>query len=151
MPVAQKQEVKSKVVNESQSLALMRNMFRLSISTICYTRNLFPQNCFTEKPYGGPEMPIVHQLESARVDENGQLEILHKDAFLLTQWLEKGVFEALEKKYLKSVTFAIIKGNDIAETLLETYSFSVNYTEVNGKLLPSFNGVIATKDNLRVN
>ena len=46
---SQQQKVKS--VNETQSLALMRNMFRISISAICYSRNLFPDDCFVKKPY----------------------------------------------------------------------------------------------------
>ena len=65
--VSQRQKVKS--VNETQSLALMRNMFRLSISAICYSRNLFPDYCFVKKPYGADELPTIYQLESAHVDE----------------------------------------------------------------------------------
>ena len=59
---AVKQEVKT--INSTQSLALVRNMLRLSISTICYTRNLFPMDCFSSRPYGDKDgLPVVYQLE----------------------------------------------------------------------------------------
>jgi hypothetical protein len=88
MKTSQKQS--SKAISETQSLALMRNMLRLSISTICYTRNLFPKSCFAERPYGDTdELSTVFQLESAKINSDGKLEVLHEDAFLLTQWLEK--------------------------------------------------------------
>jgi len=137
-----------KAVNETQSLALMRNMLRLSISTICYTRNLFPKECFTEKPYGDAELPTIYQLESARLGSDGQLTILNDDAFLLTQWLEKGVFDALQKRYLKSMTFAIL---DEKDKLSETYTFQVGYTEDNCENTSvTLNGCQITKDTLKV-
>lgn len=137
-----------KVVNETQSLALMRNMLRLSISTICYSRNLFPKECFTEKPYGDAELPTIYQLESAKVDDDGKVIILNDDAFLLTQWLEKGVFDALQKKYLKSMTFAILDENN---NLSETYTFQVGYEEINKEKVPStLNGCQITKETLKV-
>jgi hypothetical protein len=137
-----------RAVNETQSLALMRNMLRLSISTICYARNLFPKDCFTEKPYGDDELPCIYQLESAKINSDGNLEILNDGAFLLTQWLEKGVFQALENKYLKSMTFAIL---DEEDNLSETYSFMIGYDKVgDNRLSLSLNGVVVTKENLKV-
>ena len=45
------------------------------------------------------------------------------------------------------MTFAIMTEG---EKLLETYSFLVTYTNVNGKILPALNGMPATKENLKV-
>ena len=145
--VSQRQKVKS--VNETQSLALMRNMFRLSISAICYSRNLFPDYCFVKKPYGADELPTIYQLESAHVDENGGLVVLNEDAFQLTQWMEKGVFEALKHKYVKTVCFQILQGDEDDPMLLETYTFEVAYAQVGEKSLPTLNGVVASRENLK--
>lgn len=58
-----------------------------------------------------------------------QIEVRNEEAFLLTQWLERGVFEAMEKGYLKSLSFGIFARDPRtnADTLLETYQFFVEY------------------------
>lgn len=76
----------------------------------------------------------------------------HNDAFLLTQWLERGVFDALQMKYLKSLTFAIYACQSASkdgkeDELLETYQFIVNYEQGGG--VAKLNGVAITKDNLK--
>lgn len=64
----------------------------------------------------------------------------NEEAFLITQWLEKGVFAALENEYLQSMTFAIFKRHSITgcDTLLETYEFKFTYNSSNNI---SLNGV----------
>lgn len=71
----------------------MKNLLRTSISTICYMRGLFPEECFKDN--------ISNKIETKR------LRPLEKypEATLLLAWLEKGVFEALKKKYLEKVKF----------------------------------------------
>ena len=155
MSTSLKQEVRT--VSGTQSLALVRNMLRLSISSICYSRNLFPLDCFAARPYGsGSEFPMVHQLESVKLNEKGENEVVNTDAFLITQWLERGVFDALQKTFLKQMIFAImiprdekLAYDDNNSSLLETYTFNISYSDVNGKILPSLNGVPATKENLK--
>lgn len=99
---------------------------RISVSSICYLRELFPDDTFKAKQYGVVE---IHQLQGARKDENGTVIVENSEAFLLTQWLERGVFAALESEYLQSMIFAIYckhpkSGEDM---LVETYEFKVAY------------------------
>lgn len=110
---------------------------RISISTICHMRELFPAECFTPTPYGSIN---VQQLHSAQKQDDGSLKIVNNDAFLLTQWLEKGVFSSLEREYLESMIFAVYtkhpkSGDDL---LLETYEFKMSYSE--GTTPASING-----------
>lgn len=84
MATAQKTKVES--ISSQQSLVLVKNMFRLSVSSICFLRGIFPEECFSTKDYAGVK---VHQLECAEKDNDGQLIVYEKDAFLLTQWLER--------------------------------------------------------------
>ena len=79
---------------------------------------------------------------------HNQIVVRYKDAFLLSQWLERGVFEALEKKFLKSLTFAIYTKHPRTKKdfLLETYQFVVDYPE--GKN-PTLNGISMTRENLK--
>lgn len=39
-------------VTETQSLTLVKNLIRVSISTVCSLRGIFPQGCFQERTYG---------------------------------------------------------------------------------------------------
>ena len=119
-------------------------MIRISVSSICYQRGVFEADCFKSRPYDG--LPI-HQLDSAVQDENGQIKVRNGEAFQLTQWLERGVFQALEKEFLHGLTFALcskhpITGEDI---LLEKYDFKISYSSndkrasINGAPLDSKN------------
>ncbi len=89
-------------------------------------RDLFPEHCFKNKEYGSVG---IHQLQAAKKDEAGEISVINQEAFLLTQWLEKGVFMALELEYLVSVTFAIFTKHPVTceDLLLETYEFKINY------------------------
>src|SRR4051812_13761552 len=99
---------------------------RISVSSICYMRDLFPEYCYKNKEYGAVG---IHQLQAAKKEDNGEISIINEEAFLLTQWLEKGVFLALESEYLSSMTFAIFTKHPLTkeDLLLETYEFKVSY------------------------
>lgn len=71
----------------------------------------------------------------------------HK-AFLLTQWLEKGVFKVLEDGYLNKMTFAIYSTHPItkADLLLELYEFK--FSAIDNKL--AVNGVlVSSKEDIK--
>ena len=97
-------------------------MIRISVSSICYQRGVFEADCFKSRPYDG--LPI-HQLDSAVQDENGEIKVRNGEAFQLTQWLERGVFNALEKEFLHD--FKI------------TYSGEEKRASINGAALDSKN------------
>jgi hypothetical protein len=56
------------------------------------------------KPYGNME---IVQLDAAIIGDKGDIVVKDPKAFILTQWLEKGVFKVLEDNYLASMTFAV--------------------------------------------
>jgi hypothetical protein len=89
-------------------------------------RDLFPHECFKNQPYGNID---IHQLRAAEKNEQGEVSVSNKEAFLLTQWVEKGVFAALEAEYLSSLIFAIYSNHPITgeSILLETYEFRLSY------------------------
>lgn len=83
MSTMQKVKSDQDVISKQSSLVLMKNMIRISISSISYMRGLFDEKCFKKIPYGGIE---IHQLESAVEDDNGIIVKKNNEAFLLTQW-----------------------------------------------------------------
>lgn len=48
----------------------------------------------------------------------------------LIDWMEKGVYDALQRKYLKTMVFAICEED--ATSLLEEYTFSFTYGPEDG-------------------
>lgn len=125
--------VRESTISMQQSLALIKNMIRISISSICYHRELFDRNCFMTQEQD-PKMGFIHILQSPHsdgVDEEGNsvLEFQDSRAFELTQWLERGVFAAIEAGYLNEMKFAIFTEHPTTkqDLLLETYQFKVSY------------------------
>jgi len=93
----------------------------------------------------------IHTLEPAKETDDGSIEVINEDAFLLTQWLEKGVFEALVDKYLKGMTFAIMTTHPLTqeEIVLEEYDFNLAYCGAGGQQEALLNGVKITKQSLK--
>ena len=89
----------------------MKQRIRISISSICFHRDIFPESCFKCREYGSEKMSCyIHTLEPAELNGN-DIIVKNQDAFNVTQWLEKGVFKALEDQYLEQLTFAIFSSH----------------------------------------
>lgn len=86
MSVATAQQVRSQEVTSQESLTLVRNLMRTAISAVCYLRNLFPEKCFVDRTISGIQIK--------------SLIPANKEARTLIDWLEKGVFHALELQYV---------------------------------------------------
>lgn len=69
---AQKTEVATGIT-QAQSMILLKNMIRLSISSVCYLRNIFPPSCFSSRDYAGLK---VHQLECAEKTDDGEVRAI---------------------------------------------------------------------------
>lgn len=92
-----------------------QNLVRTAISSIVYLRNLFPEDCFQDKKLTGL---TIRTLLPTRPESQ-----------LLINWLEQGVFDALDKHYLSDVVFAVYAKGEDRNTLLECYQFHVDYPE----------------------
>ncbi|XP_021294471.1 meiosis-specific protein ASY1 isoform X2 [Herrania umbratica] len=112
MVVAQK--VKEAEITEQDSLLLTRNLLRIAIFNISYIRGLFPEKYFNDKSVPALEMKIK------------KLMPLDAESRRLIDWMEKGVYDALQKKYLKTLLFCICESIDGA--MIEEYSFSFTYS-----------------------
>ncbi|KAL0235057.1 hypothetical protein GEMRC1_001639 [Eukaryota sp. GEM-RC1] len=122
MPTAQavRSSTSSETVTAAQSLTLVRNLMRTAISSVCYLRNLFPEDCFEDRPLAG--LTIKSLLSSS------------PEAKTIVSWLELGVFEALQKKYLREIVFGIYLDPKQESTLIESYTFRIAYDGNNVRL-----------------
>lgn len=82
--MAQQQKVKTVTDTATMSMVLVKNMFRLSVSSICYLRGVFPEDCFSCREYAGIQ---VHQLECAEKSNNGEVLVILTHCLISCSWL----------------------------------------------------------------
>ncbi|XP_010556152.1 PREDICTED: HORMA domain-containing protein 1 [Tarenaya hassleriana] len=112
MVVAQK--VKEAEITEQDSLLLTRNLLRIAIFNISYIRGLFPEKYFNDKSVPALDMKIK------------KLMPMDAESRRLIDWMEKGVYDALQRKYLKTLMFCICETVD--GPMIEEYAFSFSYS-----------------------
>uniref|UniRef100_A0A0E0QTH6 HORMA domain-containing protein n=1 Tax=Oryza rufipogon TaxID=4529 RepID=A0A0E0QTH6_ORYRU len=96
------QKTKEAEITEQDSLLLTRNLLRIAIYNISYIREMKIKKL----------MPM--DTESRR----------------LIDWMEKGVYDALQKKYLKTLLFCICEKEE--GPMIEEYAFSFSYPNTSG-------------------
>ncbi|KAK9090120.1 hypothetical protein Sjap_023297 [Stephania japonica] len=107
-------KLKEAEITEQDSLLLTRNLLRIAIFNISYIRGLFPEKYFNDKSVPALEMKIK------------KLMPMDAESRRLIDWMEKGVYDALQKKYLKTLLFCICE--EIGGPMLEEYAFSFSYS-----------------------
>ncbi|KAF8378004.1 hypothetical protein HHK36_029337 [Tetracentron sinense] len=112
MVVAQK--LKESEITEQDSLLLTRNLLRIAIFNISYIRGLFPEKYFNDKSVPALEMKIK------------KLMPMDAESRRMIDWMEKGVYDALQKKYLKTLLFCVCEA--IEGPMIEEYAFSFSYS-----------------------
>ncbi|CAN4075595.1 unnamed protein product [Withania somnifera] len=117
MVVAQK--LKESEITEQDSLLLTRNLLRIAIFNISYIRGLFPEKYFSDKSVPALEMKIK------------KLMPMDAESRRLIDWMEKGVYDALQKKYLKTLLFCVCEAID--GPVIEEYAFSFGYPSSNSE------------------
>ncbi|KAH0790817.1 Hop1 [Histomonas meleagridis] len=112
--LAQKTRQATDTCTEVQSMTLVRNIIRSSISSISYLRYLFPEDNFTDTNLAGLK------IKSLVPNSNPEIEAL-------TNWIEKGAFDALQHHYLRALVFSIFSEPNNPSSLIESYTFKFSY------------------------
>ncbi|EOA34975.1 hypothetical protein CARUB_v10020063mg [Capsella rubella] len=109
------QKLKEAEITEQDSLLLTRNLLRIAIFNISYIRGLFPEKYFNDKSVPALDMKIK------------KLMPMDAESRRLIDWMEKGVYDALQRKYLKTLMFCICEKVD--GPMIEEYAFSFSYSD----------------------
>ncbi|KAF7123223.1 hypothetical protein RHSIM_Rhsim12G0026000 [Rhododendron simsii] len=94
-----------------------RNLLRIAIFNISYIRGLFPEKYFNDKSVPALEIKIK------------KLMPMDAESRRLIDWMEKGmlsVYDALQKKYLKTLLFSVCEA--VEGPMIEEYAFSFSYS-----------------------
>ncbi|RPB07219.1 HORMA-domain-containing protein [Morchella conica CCBAS932] len=155
IPQQQRQEQVTKRLNNNtviqdqslkfeQSLELVRTLLGASIGCLSFLRGLLPEECFVEKRYGGKSSAAMsYRSFTSDIDDESfkkgsagsgtRVKRLRRgysgEADQLLDWLEIGIFDALQKGYLKAVQLAIYVDKEHPEIIVESYTFSFSYRE----------------------
>uniref|UniRef100_A0ACD5Y7R5 Uncharacterized protein n=1 Tax=Avena sativa TaxID=4498 RepID=A0ACD5Y7R5_AVESA len=113
------QKTKEAEITEQDSLLLTRNLLRIAIYNISYIRGLFPEKYFNDKSVPALEMKIK------------KLMPMDAESRRLIDWMEKGVYDALQKKYLKTLLFCICEKEE--GPMIEEYAFAFSYPNMKGE------------------
>jgi hypothetical protein len=101
-----------------QSQIHLQTLVSTTFSCITYLRNIFTEECF--------ETIHIQNIPLKRIKKN------QKTALLLSL-LEKGIYETIKLKYLRSFTIGIYTNIDNPTTLVESYTFDIKYAEQDDK------------------
>ncbi|GAW83302.1 HORMA domain protein [Plasmodium gonderi] len=105
----------TETLTKQDSMNMLKNIIKLGISLVTYLRNLFEENAYEE----------VH-IQELKLKK---LLPINREAHMIINWLEKGVFDAIEKEYLRILILDI---NDIYDNSIECYKFSFSYNSFMG-------------------
>ena len=114
----------TELVTQKEVTTALCNCTKAFISNICWFRQVFEESCFARKDY--METPIF-LLKS----EDCQDEVV-----TLSRWLSGGVCEAIKKRYVRSIVFALNEAEAaggvgrLLEQWILKYNFDGNQVEI---------------------
>ncbi|KAH8117033.1 DNA-binding protein [Phellopilus nigrolimitatus] len=132
-------------ISSQQSLAVIKTLLSASFGCIAYLRNLLPDENFGEgrltsgdrgsMSYGGSSQESSlgkNQRQISGVTIKTVTRGFSTEADKLLNYLEHGIFDAIERQYLKSFIFAIYLDHDDPNNIVEAYTYTLTYFTVPG-------------------
>eukprot|EP00940_MAST-03C_sp_MAST-3C-sp2_P003584 g3584.t1 len=131
----------SQKISKKTSMGLVKNLFRLSVSTVCYLRNIFDDNLFQDIDHGCGTK--IKRLSVSKCDSSTPRM---REAKRLMEWLETGVFDAMSKQYLRSMVFSIYQGSSDEDPskLVECYMYRIAYPSPGEVRIEGMEGVVGS-------
>uniref|UniRef100_UPI003AAA9A3F HORMA domain-containing protein 1 n=1 Tax=Centroberyx gerrardi TaxID=166262 RepID=UPI003AAA9A3F len=116
---AQKQDTQllpNTVATEQQSLVVVKKLLAIAVSSITYLRGLFPEKAYGSKYVEEQKVMILREERSC------------PGANQIVQWMQ-GCFDAIQRKYLRTVILSIYTDPENPQKVTEFYQFKIQYTE----------------------
>ncbi|CAG6014251.1 unnamed protein product [Menidia menidia] len=112
-PSQSTQLLPNEVASEQQSLVVVKRLLAIAVSGITYLRGIFPGRAYGSKYVEDQQVMIL------KGDCPGASQIL--------QWMQ-GCFDAIQKKYLRTVIMSIYTDPEHPKKVTEYYQFRIQYT-----------------------
>ncbi|KAI0081208.1 HORMA-domain-containing protein [Panus rudis PR-1116 ss-1] len=140
-------ETNQEVLTSQQSLQCIQTLLRAGLGCITYLRNLLPADNFSESYLTAATANSLSSQpsesfgsfssETSRRNVSG-FKIMTvtrgytEEADKLLDFMENGIFDALQKQYLRSFIFAIYLDNEDPNNIVEAYTFNFHYHTIPG-------------------
>ncbi|XP_039973777.1 HORMA domain-containing protein 1 isoform X2 [Xiphias gladius] len=105
----------NQVLSEQQSLVVIKKLLAIAVSGITYLRGLFPEKAYGNKYVEDQKVMIIREERSC------------PGASQIVQWMQ-GCFEAIQKKYLRTVIMSVYTDPENPQKVTEFYQFRIQYT-----------------------
>ncbi|XP_023130687.1 HORMA domain-containing protein 1 isoform X2 [Amphiprion ocellaris] len=105
----------NQVVSEQQSLVVIKKLLAIAVSGITYLRGIFPGRAYGTRNVEDQQVMVLREERSCP----GVIQIL--------QWMQ-GCFDAIQKKYLRTVIMSIYTDQKNPQKVTEFYQFRIQYT-----------------------
>ncbi|XP_071398023.1 HORMA domain-containing protein 1 [Centroberyx affinis] len=112
---AQTQLLPNTVATEQQSLVVVKKLLAIAVSSITYLRGLFPEKAYGSKYVEEQKVMILREERSC------------PGANQIVQWMQ-GCFDAIQRKYLRTVILSIYTDPENPQKVTEFYQFKIQYT-----------------------
>ncbi|XP_041842862.1 HORMA domain-containing protein 1 isoform X2 [Melanotaenia boesemani] len=112
---SQAQLLPNEVVSEQQSFVVVKRLLAIAVSGITYLRGIFPERAYGSKFVEDQQVMILKGERNCP----GASQIL--------QWMQ-GCFDAIQKKYLRTVVMSIYTDPENPQKVTEYYQFRIQYT-----------------------
>ncbi|KAL5511311.1 hypothetical protein ACEPAH_4527 [Sanghuangporus vaninii] len=129
-------------ISSQQSLAVIKTLLSASFGCVAYLRNLLPEENFSEgrlmagergsMAYDTQDSPGKNSRNISGITIKTVARGYSTEADKLLNYLEHGIFDAIERQYLKSFIFAIYLDNNDPKNIIESYTFNFTYYVVPG-------------------
>ncbi|KAH9945814.1 HORMA-domain-containing protein [Epithele typhae] len=143
---AQRTDVNQKTITAAQSLQSVQTLLRAGLGCIAYLRDLLPSDNFVESQLTSEALDSAshsHDSSGSSFSSDGRRNAsgfkvrtiqrgVTNEADKLLEYLEVGIFDALEKQYLRSIIFAIYLDDQDPNNIVEAYTFNFSYCTVPG-------------------
>ncbi|XP_028436472.1 HORMA domain-containing protein 1 isoform X2 [Perca flavescens] len=105
----------NQVLSEQQSLVVIKKLLAIAVSGITYLRGLFPEKAYGNKYIEDQKVMILKE------------ELTCPGSSQIVQWMQ-GCFEAIQKKFLRTVIMSIYTDPENPQKVTEYYQFKIHYT-----------------------
>ncbi|XP_043555024.1 zebrafish testis-expressed 38 isoform X2 [Chiloscyllium plagiosum] len=109
------------VTTQHQSLVFIKRMMAVGVSCITYLRGIFPEDAYRTRYLEGMCVKILR--EDSRFP----------GASKVVKWM-MGCFDALEKKFLRTIILGVHRDPEDPNSIIESYQFKFKYTADGPKL-----------------
>ncbi|KZP01157.1 DNA-binding protein [Calocera viscosa TUFC12733] len=123
-------------ITQEQSLQTVKSMLSAGFSCIAYLRGILPTDNFVDGYVSNDPASQSHASKPSPRSNQVKLKTVKRGHSAagdkLLNYLEHGIFDALEKQYLKSFMFAVYLDSKDPNSIIECFTFSFSYQSIPG-------------------